>query len=129
MGSSHLSHMHTTYLLNSISLSPYQLPVLLSTSLLATILSSTPPDDIHCQVRQSPFDEHKMLLCDICNAAGIWTASSHPLQSSHMEPGNVSYAFRATSYLRQPHDTFAFLPLFSISTLTKIPKKMITPHH
>jgi len=45
-----------------------QPPVLPSTSLPATILSSPPPDDIHCQVCQSPFDEHKMLLCDICNA-------------------------------------------------------------
>ena len=32
--------------------------------------SSLPPssDDTHCQVCQSPFDEHQMLLCDICNA-------------------------------------------------------------
>jgi len=45
-----------------------QPPVFPSTSLPATILSSPPPDDIHCQVCQSPFDEHKMLLCDICNA-------------------------------------------------------------
>ena len=36
-----------------------QLPVLPSTSLPATILSSPSPDDIHCQVCQSPFDEHK----------------------------------------------------------------------
>jgi len=45
-----------------------QLPVLFSTSLPPTILSSSPLDDIHCQVCQSPFDEHKMLLFDICNA-------------------------------------------------------------
>jgi len=45
-----------------------QLPVLPSTSLPTTILSSPPPDDIHCQVCQSRFDKHKMLLCDICNA-------------------------------------------------------------
>jgi len=48
-----------------------QPPVLPPTSLPATILSSPPPpvpDDIHCQVCQSPFDEHKVLLCDICNA-------------------------------------------------------------
>ena len=50
---------------------------------------------------------------------GIWTASSHPLPPSHMEPGNVPYASRATSYPRQQHDTFAFLPLFSISTLIR----------
>jgi len=45
-----------------------QPPVLSSTSLPATILSSPPPDDIHCHVCQSSLDEHKMLLCDICNA-------------------------------------------------------------
>ena len=27
----------------------------------------TPSDDIHCQICHSPFDEHQMLLCDICN--------------------------------------------------------------
>jgi len=27
-----------------------------------------PSDDTQCQVCQSPFDEEKMLLCDICNA-------------------------------------------------------------
>jgi len=34
------------------------------------VTASPPPDDIpsYCQVRWSPFDEHKMLLCDICNA-------------------------------------------------------------
>jgi len=32
-----------------------------------TISFSPPPDDIHCQVCQSHFDEHQMLLCDICN--------------------------------------------------------------
>jgi len=51
---------------------------------------------------------------------GIWTAYSHPLPPSHLEPGNVPYASRATSYPRQPHDTFNFLPLFSISSLTKM---------
>jgi len=45
-----------------------QPPVLPSTSPHATILSSPPPDDIHCQVCQSLFDEQKMFLCDICNA-------------------------------------------------------------
>ena len=43
-----------------------QPPILPSTSFPATILSSPPPDDIHCQVCQSPFDEHEMFLCDIC---------------------------------------------------------------
>jgi len=31
-------------------------------------LASPPPDDSQCQVCQSPFDEERMLLCDICNA-------------------------------------------------------------
>jgi len=35
---------------------------------LATRSSSPPSDDIHCQVCQSAFDEHQMLLCDMCNA-------------------------------------------------------------
>jgi len=39
-----------------------------SPSLPATTPLSPLPDDSHCQVRQSPFDERKMLLCDICNA-------------------------------------------------------------
>jgi len=46
-----------------------------------------------------------------------------------MEPGNVPYASRATSYPKQQHDTFAFLPLFSISTLIKTSKILMTPHH
>jgi len=45
-----------------------QPPVLPSTSFLANISPSPPPDDIHCQTCQSPFDEHQMFLCDICNA-------------------------------------------------------------
>jgi len=43
---------------------------------------------------------------------GIWTAFSHPSPPPHMEPENVPYPSRATSYSRQQHDTFAFLPLF-----------------
>jgi len=43
------------------SVSPVPSPI--STS------SSPPPlDDTHCQVCQSPFDEHQKLLCDICNS-------------------------------------------------------------
>jgi len=62
---------------------------------------------------------------------GIWTAFSHPLPPSHMETGNVPYASRATAYPRQQHYTFAFLPLFSISTLTKIltKKKILTKNN
>jgi len=49
---------------------------------------------------------------------GISTAfsESHPLPPSHMKPRNVPYASRATSYPRQQHYTFAFLPPFSISS-------------
>jgi len=54
---------------------------------------------------------------------GIWTAFSYLLPPSHMEPGNVFHASRATFYLRQQYDTSAFLPLFSISTLIKISEK------
>jgi len=43
---------------------------------------------------------------------GIWTAFSHPLPPSHMEPANAPYAPRATSYPRQQHDIFAFRSSF-----------------
>jgi len=43
-------------------------PLLPFTSLPATISFSPPPEDIHCQVRQSHFEEHQMLLCNMCNA-------------------------------------------------------------
>jgi len=58
-----------------------QPPVLPSTSPPATILSSTPPDDIHCEVCQSLFDEHKMLLCDMCNAGWHMDCLLPPLTS------------------------------------------------
>jgi len=35
---------------------------------LSTGSLAPPQDDTHCQVCQSPFDEHQMLLCDIYNA-------------------------------------------------------------
>jgi len=37
-------------------------------SLPAPTSPFAPPDDAHCQVCQSPFDEYQMLLCDTCNA-------------------------------------------------------------
>jgi len=48
-----------------------QLSVFPVPSPLTTISFPPPPDDIHCQVPvcQSPFDEHQMLLPDICNTA------------------------------------------------------------
>jgi len=50
---------------------------------LATSSFSPPSDDIHCQVCQSPFDEHQMLL-DICNA-GWHMDFFDPLPLSHIE--------------------------------------------
>jgi len=115
--------MYTIYVLNPISLSHYPTPCPPLYLPLATILSSPPPDDIHCQVCQSLFDEHKMLLCEICNAAwymdcflpsltatphGTWKCpSSIP---RHLAPQT------ATRHLRLP------TPI-SISTLIKISKK------
>jgi len=31
-------------------------------------------NDTLCQVCQSPFDEERILLCDICNAGWLWPA-------------------------------------------------------
>jgi len=100
-----------------------QPPVLPSTSLPATILSSPPPDDFHYQVCQSPFDEHKMLLCDICNAGYHMVYLLPPLTAiphgtwkcplcipRHLLPQT------ATRHLQG----FAFLPPFSILTLIKM---------
>ena len=42
----------------------------------------------------------------------IWSTFSHPLPPSLMEPGNVPYASRATSYPTQQHDTFKASPSF-----------------
>jgi len=102
---------------------PSQPPVLPSTSPPATLLSSLPPDDIHCQICQSLFDQHKCFFVTCATQDGIWTAFSHPLLPYHMEPGSAPCAPRTTSYPRKEHDTFAFLLPFSISTLIGISKK------
>jgi len=66
-----------------------QPPVLPSTSLSATISPSPPPDDIKCQVCQSPFDEHQMLLCDKCNAGWHMGCLLPPLtQMTPMQPAS-----------------------------------------
>jgi len=50
---------------------------------------------------------------------GIWTAFSHPLPPSHMEPGHVPYTSRATSYPGKQHDTFVSVSPLSVSNLIK----------
>jgi len=110
MGSPNLPHMHTTYLLPPISLSPY--PTLCLPRSLPLAPSSLPPplDDIHCQVCQSAFNEHQMLLCHTCNAAwhmdcllpplttiphGIWKC---PLcLPRHILPQTATFYFRLPS--------------------------------
>ena len=87
---------------------------------LTTSSFSSPSDDIHCQVCQSPFDEHQMLLCDMCDAGWHMDCLLHPLPLSHMQSGSAPYASRATSYPSQQHFTFTFLPPSSILTLIKI---------
>ena len=69
---------------------------------------------------QSPFDEHQMLLCDICNQDGIWTAFSHSLPLFNMDSGNAPHVFLAISFPSQLLSTFAFLPPCSILTLIKM---------
>ena len=96
---------------------------------LATSSFSPPSDDIPCQVCQSPFDEHQMLLCDIRNAAWHLSSFSLPLPLSHMDSGNTPYAPRSTSYPSQQHSTFAFLPPSLISTLIRILQKIMTRYH
>jgi len=49
---------------------------------LDTSSFSPPLDDIHCQVYQSPFDKHQMLLCDICNAGWHMDCLFPPLTTS-----------------------------------------------
>jgi len=46
---------------------------------LTTSSFSPPSDDIHCQVCQSPFNEHQMLLCDMCDAAWYVVCLLRPL--------------------------------------------------
>ena len=63
MDSLYLHYMHTTHLLTPISL--FQAPTL---SLSRARVVPHPPDNTQCRVCQSPFDEEKMLLCEIRNA-------------------------------------------------------------
>ena len=104
-----------------------QPPILPTTCIPATILISPPPDDIHCQVCQSPFDEHKVLVSDICNTGLHMDCLLPPLTTTQLGPGNAPYESRATSYPKPSHDTFAFLPPFSILTLIK--KRKHDSHH
>ena len=125
MGSPNLPHMHATYLFTSISHSPYHpsVPPVPSSSL------PPPSDDTHCQVCQSPFDEHQMLLCELCNAGWHMDCLLPPLTTiphglwkcplclpRHLLPQS------ATLHLRLPR-----LPPSSISTLINmLPNKMTT---
>ena len=87
----HIYSLQSHYRCIQPSVSPVPSP--LTTS---SFSESPPSDDIHCQVCQSPFDKHQMLLCDMCNTGCILTAFSHPLPLSHMDSGNAPYAPRAT---------------------------------
>ena len=70
-------------------------PVPSSTSLPATTLFSPPPVDAHCHICQSPFDEHKMLLCDICNAGWHMDCLLPPL--------TTIYQFKKNCTLKHSH--------------------------
>ena len=99
---------------------PARTPVPPSPSFPATTSPSPPLDDAHCQVCQSPFDEHKVLLCDIFKAGNvgiwtIWTVSSHPSSPFQLTP----YVPLDTLYPRRKHDTLASLPLLLTPTPIK----------
>jgi len=102
--------------LNQSSVSPVPSPLAISSL-------SPPSDDIHCQVCESPFDEHQMLLCDICNAGWHVDCLLPPLTT--IPHGILKCPLCLPRHLvpRQQHSTFAFLPPFSISTLIKILQK------
>jgi len=98
--------------LNQPSVSPVPSP-------LATSSFSPSSDDIHCQVCQSPFDKHQMLLCNICNARWHVDCLFPPLTT--IQHGIWKCPLCLPRHLlpspRLQHSTFAFLPPFSISTL------------
>jgi len=67
-------------------------PVLLFTSLPATISFSPPPDDIHCPSHvRVHLTNIKCSSVTYVTQDGIWTVFSHPSLPSHMEPGNAPY--------------------------------------
>ena len=68
------------------SASPGPVPSLIS------FPASPPSDDTQCQVCQSPFDEEKLLLCDICNASWHMEGLSPPSPPSLLAYGNVPCA-------------------------------------
>jgi len=89
-------------------------------------MSFSPPQfDIHSKYVTVRLTNNKCSSVTYVTQDGIWTAFSHPLLPSHwhIECGNAPNAPRATSYPRQQHNTFAFLPSFSNSTLIKIFQK------
>jgi len=94
-------------------------PVPTSSSLSATTSLSLPPDGTHCEVCQSSFFEHKMLLCDICNAGWHMNCLLPPLITISIGTWKCPHVHLATPSPRQQHDTFASPPPFSILTPTK----------
>ena len=76
-----------------------------------------------CQVCQSPFEQHQMLLCDICNAGWHMDCLLPPPPLFLVGSGSASYVSLATSFPSQPLSTFAFLPPSSIPTLIKMLSK------
>jgi len=100
-----------------------QPPVLPSTSPPATILSSHPQDDIHCQVCQSLFDEHKMLLFDSCNAGCHMDCLLSPLTAIRGPHGTWKCPLCTLRHLLPQTVTRHLRLPFLVSTLIKIKKQ------
>ena len=125
MGFPNLPKMYTTYLLTPISLrlSPY--PTLCLPRSLPPPPSPLAGFQTHWMISTVKYvrvhsTNIRCFSVTYVTQDGTWTAFSHLLSLFHMESRNAPYASRATSYPRQQHSTFAFLPPFSISTLIKI---------
>ena len=84
---------------------------------LPTSSFSPSSDDIHCEVCQSPFDRHQMLLCDICNVG--WhmdcllpplTTISHGFWKCPLCLPHHLLPHTATLHLRPPSPILEFDP-------------------
>ena len=125
MGSPDLSQMHTTYLLNSISRSPYPTPcppLYLPPHHYFVLVS---PGWLGCSLNI------KCSFVTYVTQDGIWTAFSHPSPPSQLGPEIIPYLPLTTPYPRQQHDTFATPPQSWILNLIKmkIYPTIIKPHH